>query len=79
MINTILAVCLGLVCLGLVSYCFCCKKKQRSIKNKVVWITGASSGIGRALAIEISKLECVLILSARNKSKLEETKKLCED
>ena len=35
-------------------------------KNKIVWITGASSGIGEALAIELNKQEAIVILSARN-------------
>lgn len=46
------------------------------LKNKRVWITGASSGIGRALAIEISKQGGICILSARSKDKLEETNNL---
>jgi len=48
-------------------------------KNKVVWITGASSGIGKALAIKLSNCNTRLILSARNKIKLEEVKLLCEN
>ncbi len=39
--------------------------------NKVVWITGASSGIGAALALELSSRGAFLILSARNTDKLE--------
>lgn len=48
-------------------------------KNKVVWITGASSGIGRAVAIEFSKYNTRLILSARNTEQLNETKSLCNN
>ncbi|MDB4089307.1 SDR family NAD(P)-dependent oxidoreductase, partial [Flavobacteriales bacterium] len=46
-------------------------------KNKTVWITGASSGIGRALAIQFSAMEANLILSARNSQKLLETLNMC--
>ncbi len=46
-------------------------------QNKVVWITGASSGIGKHLAIELSKQHALLILSARNKESLETVKRAC--
>ena len=39
-------------------------------------VTGASSGIGRAIAIELSKTDN-LILHGRNRQKLEETVRLC--
>ncbi|MEM9545883.1 MAG: SDR family oxidoreductase [Bacteroidota bacterium] len=45
-------------------------------KNKRIWITGASSGIGRELAIEISKAGGICILSARSENKLHETNEL---
>jgi short-subunit dehydrogenase len=41
-------------------------------KNKVVWITGATSGIGLALAVRLSKISGIkIILSARSHDKLE--------
>ncbi len=49
-----------------------------NIIDKTIWITGASSGIGRALSIELSKYNLQLIVSARNKNALEEVKKTCE-
>ena len=41
-------------------------------------ITGASSGIGKEMSIYLSKLGYNLILVARRKDKLEETKKFCQ-
>lgn len=49
------------------------------MSQKTILITGASSGIGRALAIYYSKLHCQLILSARRKEELESLKKICEE
>jgi short-subunit dehydrogenase len=46
-------------------------------QNKVVWITGASSGIGEALALTFAKQNCKLILSARRVDELERVKKAC--
>lgn len=50
-----------------------------SINNKVVWITGASSGIGEALAYELSQRNCKLILSARSVENLERVKTKCSN
>lgn len=50
---------------------------MKSINGKVVWITGASSGIGEALAYELSRKNCKLILSARNVEALELVKSKC--
>jgi short-subunit dehydrogenase len=51
---------------------------MKSISGSVVWITGASSGIGEALSYELSKMGNTLILSARNKERLQEVKSRCE-
>ena len=46
--------------------------------NKVIWITGASSGIGKALAIELSLKKAKLIISSRSKEALIEVKNDCK-
>lgn len=47
------------------------------LDNKTIWITGASSGIGRQLALDLAQKNCQLILSARNQDKLNEVKNAC--
>ena len=50
-----------------------------TFNNKVVWITGASSGIGKALAIALSQYNCKLILSSRRQEELEKVKQQCKN
>ncbi|HEY9113307.1 MAG TPA: SDR family oxidoreductase [Bacteroidales bacterium] len=47
--------------------------------NKIVWITGASSGIGEELAYQCVSKKATVILSSANVSGLEVVKKKCEN
>ncbi|MHA8065937.1 SDR family oxidoreductase [Aquirufa sp. ROCK2-A2] len=47
--------------------------------NKTVWITGASSGIGEALAIQFAKEGAQLILSARRENELNRVATMCQN
>ena len=49
-----------------------------SLEGKTVLVTGASSGIGRATAIECSKLGAVVFITGRNVERLHETLSLLE-
>ncbi len=44
-----------------------------SLEGKVILITGASSGIGRATAIECAKMGASLIITGRDEERLKET------
>lgn len=50
---------------------------MQQIVSKVLWITGASSGIGEALCYELSRMGCRLIISSRNEAMLREVKGRC--
>ena len=52
--------------------------KKFSLNKHRILITGASSGIGRACAIETSSLGAHCILVARNEKELKNTAKLCK-
>lgn len=48
-------------------------------KNKIVWITGASSGIGESLAYAFANEGADLILSSRNEKELIRVKNTCSN
>lgn len=50
---------------------------EYSFKNQVIWITGASSGIGEALAKAFSSEGAKVVLSARNVSELQRVHDEC--
>lgn len=47
------------------------------LKGKVVWITGASSGIGAHLAEVLAQSGAKLILTARNEQNLQQVRQKC--
>ncbi|CEK11766.1 SDR family oxidoreductase [Legionella hackeliae] len=47
--------------------------------NKVIWITGASSGIGEALALALAQENTCLVLSARREEELSRVAKMCQE
>ncbi|MDP9955448.1 short-subunit dehydrogenase [Epilithonimonas hungarica] len=53
--------------------------QDKSLKGKTVVITGASSGIGRAITEAFALEGCQLVLAARGKEALDETLRLCGD
>jgi len=50
---------------------------MQGISGKTVWLTGASSGIGEALAYELALKGAKLILSARNEGELMRVRRGC--
>ncbi|XP_013777266.1 dehydrogenase/reductase SDR family member 7-like [Limulus polyphemus] len=52
-------------------------KPISALKNNVIWITGASSGIGEFLSYELAAVGAKLALSGRNVERLEKVKKQC--
>ena len=49
--------------------------QYNDLKNKKILVTGASSGIGRAIAIALDQQGATVVITGRNKEKLEATKK----
>jgi len=47
------------------------------VRGKIVWVTGASSGIGEYIAKEFAKYGAKLVLTARNESELQRVKQAC--
>jgi len=48
-----------------------------SIQGKTIWVTGASSGIGKSLVLLLSSYSCNLIISSRRENELNRVKALC--
>ena len=44
-----------------------------SLEGKTILVTGASSGIGRGIAVTCSKMGATVIVNGRNKVRLQET------
>lgn len=53
------------------------KTPESTFRGKVVWITGASSGIGEELSLQLAAIGARLVLSARRENELERVKRLC--
>jgi dehydrogenase/reductase SDR family protein 7B len=49
-----------------------------NFKNKIIWVTGASSGIGEALCYQLNQMGAKLIISSRNREALYQVKNNCK-
>jgi NAD(P)-dependent dehydrogenase (short-subunit alcohol dehydrogenase family) len=49
-----------------------------TLEGKTILVTGASSGIGRGIAIECSKMGATIVVNARNEERLKETLSMME-
>lgn len=56
----------------------CYLMKSNQLQNKTIVITGASSGAGRAAALEFAQYAPNLVLASRNETALNEVKEECE-
>lgn len=54
-------------------------ERNVALRGRVIVITGASSGIGRACALAFADAGCRLVLAARRMDALEETARLCRN
>ena len=52
---------------------------KTKFKKLTIWITGASSGLGEALAVEFARRGARIILSGRNREQLEAVKERCKN
>ncbi|XP_066025591.1 dehydrogenase/reductase SDR family member 7-like [Pocillopora verrucosa] len=53
------------------------KPPDKRLRGRVIWITGASSGIREHLAYKLTEFGCKLVLSARRKDELDRVKNQC--
>ena len=53
------------------------KKTQQYFENKVIWISGASSGIGRALTLALARINCQIYISSRSEENLRAAVQQC--
>ena len=56
---------------------YCMLSMVCNLKGKVVFVSGARSGIGRDAAVAFAKAQCCVVLNGRNRLNLEETARLC--
>lgn len=52
---------------------------MKAITGRRIWVTGASSGIGRALAVALAKFDNDVVVSGRNEQELEYTRLECPE
>jgi len=50
---------------------------KQKLKNKTIWVVGASTGIGEEIALQLAELNCRLILTSTSENKLNEVAKEC--